>query len=165
MLFNGRKRIYIIQGVNFTEEFNAVWLLWFLVVERARRGDFSGKIQGLNSGTLLQCLWNSVSKLILEMTHPIINTIVQCWQSRLWHLHTVMLSSTKTLAEYPTQKSKSEFWGRCFRHTEDPGLYWMTSKPVCKESGRTNCICNSMVSVTVSLRAELKHPGEMGSTD
>lgn len=40
----------------------------------------------------------------------------------------------------------------------------MTSKQDCKENGRTNCICNSIVSIPVSLRAEFGHPGELGAT-
>lgn len=43
-----------------------------------------------------------------------------------------------------------------------PIIYWRTSKAVCKENGRTSCICSSMVSLTMSLRAELTHPGELG---
>lgn len=46
----------------------------------------------------------------------------------------------------------------------NPITYWRTSKPVCKENGRTSCICSSMVSLTAPLRAELMHPGELGST-
>lgn len=49
MLLNGRKRIYIFQSANFTQEFNVVRFLWFVKVERAGRGDLSGKIQGSNA--------------------------------------------------------------------------------------------------------------------
>lgn len=45
-----------------------------------------------------------------------------------------------------------------------PIIYWRTSKAVCKENSRTSCVCSSMVSLTMSLRAELAHPGKLGST-